>query len=172
VDPSSLPAVGSSGRPARPLPHASEGDPLAVALGSNPLGSRGYLCPMDCIWGRACRRHRASGPPSGLAAAIAGRFRLGIEVGIFGAPGVTSGGGGLALLIARKAAVTARPSDVAALDAIGILTRRCGHRGRARDHHHQKCPTHRCAHVQSFVASRQPRQQSVNSRSLDESSIC
>src|SRR5262245_23135632 len=42
----------------------------------------------------------ASASPLGLAAAIAGRFRLGIEVGICFAPGLTSGGGGLALLIA------------------------------------------------------------------------
>ena len=115
---------------------------------------------------RAGQKGCASAYPSGLAAAIAGRFRLGIEVGICFAPTFTSGGGGLALLIARKAAVAARPANLAALDAIG--TRRCRHRGRARHRHRQKCPTHRLCPVQSFVATRHPRQQSVNSRSLDD----
>ena len=107
-----------------------------------PFGSRGGSSSVDGLHlGQASQRRRASGSPSGLPAAIAGRFRLGIEVWICVAPGVTSSGGGLALLIARKAAVAARPADVAALEAIG--TRRCRHRGRARHRHRQKCPTHR-----------------------------
>jgi len=146
-------------------PHTEESDrrPRLSPVGTISISR---LKPIALGPARAGQKGCASASPSGLAAAIPERFRLGIEVGICFAPAATSGGGGLALLIARKAAVAARPANLAALDAIG--TRRCRHRGRARHRHRQKCPTHRLCPVQSFVATRHPRQQSVNSRSLDD----
>src|ERR1700738_1115798 len=60
---------------------------------------------------------------SGQAAAIDRQLGVGVEIRIFRAIGVTSGGGCLALLVARKAAIAARAAEIAALDAERKLPR-------------------------------------------------
>src|SRR5881227_2402389 len=61
---------------------------------------------------------RASQSPSGQAAAI-GHFRLGVEIGIGRAGGVSPGGRRLTLLVGREAAIAGTAAEIAALDAVG-----------------------------------------------------
>src|SRR5213592_168992 len=68
----------------------------------------------------------ASVPPSGLAVVIRLQFRLGCEIGIFRAIGVSAGSAGLALLVAGKTAIAAACAEIAALDAERIILRRGG----------------------------------------------